>query len=196
MRNLLPGILLNNQIDSWNWNVNLSTKLEACVIALHIFAQHGVTSHSLKCFFVMNLCFINSEMQYWYCQQFWSLIATSACTGSVYECPLHDCYTASAPTHLCTISVSLFVFFYVLLTCISIYACNETNLMHYLSSVYSVTTPLHVSSLLVANHQEVTMYICDSWYMLYILVNCWQAWVESNTYQLSCVCSYFLMMGN
>jgi hypothetical protein len=44
--------------------------------------------------------------------------------------------------------------------CIAIYACNETNLMHCLSSVYSVTTPLHVSGLLVAHHQEVTMYIC------------------------------------
>jgi hypothetical protein len=35
---------------------------------------------------------------------------------------------------------------------------NETNLMHYLSSVYSVTIPLHVSGLLVAHHQEVAMY--------------------------------------
>jgi hypothetical protein len=47
-----------------------------------------------------------------------------------------------------------------------IYACNQTNPMHCLSSVYSVTTPLHVSGLLVAHHQEVTMYICDSWYVL------------------------------
>jgi hypothetical protein len=41
------------------------------------------------------------------------------------------------------------------------YACNETSLMHYLSSVYSVTISLHVSGLLVAHHQEVTMYICN-----------------------------------
>jgi hypothetical protein len=33
--------------------------------------------------------------------------------------------------------------------------CIETNLIHYLSSVYSVTLTLHVSSLLVAHHQEV-----------------------------------------
>jgi hypothetical protein len=46
--------------------------------------------------------------------------------------------------------------------------CNETNLMHYLSSAYSVTINLHVSGLLVAHHQEVTMYICDSWYVLKI----------------------------
>jgi hypothetical protein len=34
-------------------------------------------------------------------------------------------------------------------------ACNETNLMHYLSSVYSVTIPLHVSRLLLAHKKEV-----------------------------------------
>jgi hypothetical protein len=53
--------------------------------------------------------------------------------------------------------------------CISIYASNETNLMHYLSSVYSVTIPLHVSGLLVSHHQEVTTYICNKWYVLYDL---------------------------
>jgi hypothetical protein len=60
------------------------------------------------------------------------------------------------------------------------HACNETNLMHYLSSVYSVTTPLHVSGLLVAYHQEVTMCICDNRYVLYFLVDCWWAWMEYN----------------
>jgi hypothetical protein len=52
--------------------------------------------------------------------------------------------------------------------------CNENNLMHYLSSVYSVTIHLHVSGLLVAHHQEVTMYICDNWFMLYDLIDCWR----------------------
>jgi hypothetical protein len=52
------------------------------------------------------------------------------------------------------------------------HACNETNLMHYLSSVYSVTIPLHVSDLLVAHHQEVTFYICNKWYVLYVLADC------------------------
>jgi hypothetical protein len=56
-----------------------------------------------------------------------------------------------------------------------IYACNETNLMYYLSSVYSVTIPLHVSGLLVVHHQEVTMHICDNWYVLYVLVDCRRA---------------------
>jgi hypothetical protein len=59
--------------------------------------------------------------------------------------------------------------------CISIYACNETNLMHYLSSVYSFTIHLHVSGLLVAHHQEVTMYICNNWFVLYVLVD-WPGW--------------------
>jgi hypothetical protein len=31
--------------------------------------------------------------------------------------------------------------------------CNETNLMYYLSSVYSVTIPRHVSGLLAGHHQ-------------------------------------------
>jgi hypothetical protein len=63
--------------------------------------------------------------------------------------------------------------------CISIYACNETNLTHYLSSVYSINPyiPLHVSGLLVAHHQEETMYICNKWYVLYVLVECQLAWL-------------------
>jgi hypothetical protein len=36
-------------------------------------------------------------------------------------------------------------------------ACNETNLKRYLSSIYSVTIPLHVSGLLAAQHQNVAM---------------------------------------
>jgi hypothetical protein len=51
-------------------------------------------------------------------------------------------------------------------------ACNETKLMHYLSSVYSVTIPLYVSGFLVDHHQEVTMYICDNWYVLYWKQDC------------------------
>jgi hypothetical protein len=48
------------------------------------------------------------------------------------------------------------------------YTCNETNPMHYLSSVYSVTVPLYVSGLLVVHHQGVAMYICNKWYVLYV----------------------------
>jgi hypothetical protein len=58
---------------------------------------------------------------------------------------------------------------------LSWYACNETNLMHYLSSVYWVTSPLHVSGLLVAHRQEVTVCICNNWYVLYVLVDCRRA---------------------
>jgi hypothetical protein len=50
--------------------------------------------------------------------------------------------------------------------------CNKTNLMHYLSSVYWVTTPLHVSVFLAAYHQKVTMYICNNLYVLYWNVDC------------------------
>jgi hypothetical protein len=49
---------------------------------------------------------------------------------------------------------------------ICINACYETNFMLYLSSVYSVTMPLHVSDLLVAHHQEVAMYIWENRYVL------------------------------
>jgi hypothetical protein len=48
--------------------------------------------------------------------------------------------------------------------------------MHYLSAVYSITIPVHVSGLLVAHHQEVT-YICNNWYVLYVLIYCWLAWL-------------------
>jgi hypothetical protein len=56
-------------------------------------------------------------------------------------------------------------------------AFNETNLMHYLSLVYSVTIPVHVSGVLVAHHQELTMNICNNWYLLYVLVDCQLAWL-------------------
>jgi NADH:ubiquinone oxidoreductase subunit len=46
------------------------------------------------------------------------------------------------------------------------YPCNETNWMHYLASVYPITMTVPVSGLLVAHHQDVTIYIyiyiCDS----------------------------------
>jgi hypothetical protein len=56
--------------------------------------------------------------------------------------------------------------------CISKYACNETNLMHSLSSFYLVTITLRVSGLPVAYYQEVAICICDNWYVLYALVEC------------------------
>jgi hypothetical protein len=59
--------------------------------------------------------------------------------------------------------------------------------MHYVSSVYSVTIPVHASGLLVVHHQEVTMYICNKWYVLYVLV------VQHVPLVAYC---YLLMMGN
>jgi hypothetical protein len=82
-------------------------------------------------------------------------------------------------TDLQLIMLSCFVYTVNHFTGLSLYftkktvcACNETNVTHYLSSVYWVTKPLHVSGFLVAHHQEVAMYICDNWYVLYILVHC------------------------
>jgi hypothetical protein len=46
-------------------------------------------------------------------------------------------------------------FFMFCWPCISIYVCNETNLMHYLSSVYPIIIPLHVLGLLVAHNCNV-----------------------------------------
>jgi hypothetical protein len=73
------------------------------------------------------------------------------------------------------------------------YTGNVTNLMQFLSSVYWVTTLLHVSGLLVVHHPEVAMNICDNRYMLYVLVDCRWVWIQAcqqstktyNTYQLS-----------
>jgi hypothetical protein len=78
---------------------------------------------------------------------------------------IHKCYT-----------IRDLVRFMFCWPCISKYACSETNLMHYLSSIYWVTIPLHVSGLLVAHHQEVAMNICIyiyiCIYVLYVLVDC------------------------
>jgi hypothetical protein len=73
-------------------------------------------------------------------------------------------------------------------------ACNETTIYTYLQFVYSVTIPLHVSGLLVAQHQEVTMYVCNNWYVLYALVDC-----RLNIQHVPLVAylhCYLLIMGN
>jgi hypothetical protein len=83
-------------------------------------------------------------------------------------------------------------------------AHNYTNLMHYLSSVHSITIPLHVLGLLVAHHQEVTMYICKQ--MVRVVHFGWQSvsqlarwkWTTMySTYHLFVyIHCYLLMMGN
>jgi len=72
----------------------------------------------------------------------------------------------------------------------------KTNLMHSLSSVYSVSQHLHVSGIFVAHHQEIhRIYIYNNWYVLCFSVDCllselgWvpasrQATKKHNTYQL------------
>jgi hypothetical protein len=86
---------------------------------------------------------------------------------------------------------------FCMLTCvISVNACNETNLMHNLSSVYSVTVPLHDSGLLVAHHQEVTMYIFNKWYVLYVLVDCQLAWLGWNWPHPICCITFYVNVFN
>jgi hypothetical protein len=76
-----------------------------------------------------------------------------------------------------TLYRNILLYFMLFWPYISIYACNETTLVYYLSAVYFVTTLPHVSGLLVAQHQKVTMYMCNNkWYVLYFLVDCQLAW--------------------
>jgi len=44
--------------------------------------------------------------------------------------------------------------------------------MHYLSSVYFVNQPLHVSGLFVAHHQEVYCIYTTNWYVLCLKEGC------------------------
>jgi hypothetical protein len=81
-----------------------------------------------------------------------------------------DCFGCLELRVILSTRNDIYIFFF--LPCISIYACNSTNSIHYVSSVYSVTILLHVSSLLVAHHQEETMYLCNEWKVLYYLVLC------------------------
>ena len=53
----------------------------------------------------------------------------------------------------------------------------KTNLMHYLSSVYFVSQPLHISGIFVAHHQEV--------YCIYTTIGTCYA-EKHNMYQLLC----------
>jgi hypothetical protein len=97
-------------------------------------------------------------------EQFWILDETS---GSTHPTTQHQVRKPS-----------ILRYFMFCWPCISIYACNETNLIYYWSSVYSVTIPLHVSGLLAAHHQEVAMYICNNWYVLYVSVDGRRAWIN------------------
>jgi hypothetical protein len=57
--------------------------------------------------------------------------------------------------------------------------------MHYLSSVYFVNQPLHVSGIFVAHHQEVYyIYIYNNLYVLCFLVDCLLAGLEPTDSQL------------
>jgi hypothetical protein len=65
----------------------------------------------------------------------------------------------------------------------------KINLLHYLSSVYFVTHPLHVSGIFVAHHQEVyCTYTAIGTCCAFQLTVCWPAGQQSiekhKTYQL------------
>ena len=84
--------------------------------------------------------------------------------------------------------VSLVVIILRFVDLASLYICViKTNLMHYLSSVYFVIQPLHVSGIFVAHHQEVYciyilycmciyiyiyIYTHNNWYVLCFLDDC------------------------
>jgi hypothetical protein len=57
--------------------------------------------------------------------------------------------------------------------------------MRYVSSVYSVAIPLHVSGLLIAHHQKVTMYIRNQCFSrLSVGQASWKSTKTYNTYHL------------
>jgi hypothetical protein len=78
----------------------------------------------------------------------------------------------------------------------------QTNLMHYLSSVYFVNQPLHVSGIFMAHHQEVYyIYMTTGTCCAYQLNVCWPGWdgtsiptrptdsqLKSTTLTNCCVC--------
>ena len=98
-----------------------------------------------------------------------------------------------------------------LLTCTSnkvlskfaLFCVIKTNLTHYLSSVYFVSQPLHVSGIFVAHHQEVCcIYTTIGTCWAFQLTVCWPAGRPTDTQLKSTTCTncciytaYLLMMG-
>jgi len=57
------------------------------------------------------------------------------------------------------------------------FLCNKTNLMKYLSSVYFVNQPVHVSGIFVAHHQDVyCIYTSVGTCCAFQLTVCWPGW--------------------
>jgi hypothetical protein len=74
-----------------------------------------------------------------------------------YLTATNSCQVTESP-YTKLLAATIIVFEHVGLNILK-HACNETNLLHNLSSVYSVTISLYFSGLPVAHHQEVTIYI-------------------------------------
>jgi len=78
----------------------------------------------------------------------------------------------------------------------------KTNLMHYLSSVYFVTQPLHVSGIFVTHNQEVyCIYTTTGTCCAFQLTVCWpagqQSQLKSTTRTNCCIYAiYLLIMDN
>jgi hypothetical protein len=148
------------QLPKYNWTTEFyswSTCFKASEINLLIL---------LFCFKCMPNC---SFLGIW-----WHLMSCLMC-NVLPECEMWGsdisimttayCIMGCDAMYLCEVDDSGLEDFMFCWPCISIYACNETNLMHYFCSVYSITIPLHVSGLLVAHHQEVT--ICCMYTLLH-----------------------------
>jgi hypothetical protein len=128
------------------------------VNALQCFETSGTTNPPTWChipddMYAVKHCFGTKNFIMWLC-----LRASVHTITLLYPCAVCvQCIWQCAPC-----------FFMFGWACILKCVCNETNLMHYLFSVYWVAILLHVSDLLVAHHQEVAMYICDIWWVLYV----------------------------
>jgi uncharacterized membrane protein YecN with MAPEG domain len=57
---------------------------------------------------------------------------------------------------------------FVLLTVHLDISVVKTNQMHYVSFIYFVSQPLHVSGMFIAHHQAVFTYMYRNWYVLFV----------------------------
>jgi hypothetical protein len=155
-----------------------STSLNCCgssgvILVVHVVTRQSLCGHTgevrQKNFSNYFTCSKNASMYRYHHSQERS--ERQICTVCIYLIPRWPL----TPTHITNFLIIQLSFMFCW-PCILMYACNETSLRHYLFSIYSVTIPQHVSGLLVAHHQEVTMYICNKWYVLYVLVYCQLAW--------------------
>jgi hypothetical protein len=140
------------------------------IINGHIDASVYGLSHGLKVPGTVRNCLAGIKLSWWSVSSFSvdaeyiSSVIVPADKNKNHGSPTRD-HRASCG-YICK---SILFYVFIFLPCISKYPCNEISLMLYLSSLYWLPTPLHVSGLLVAHHQEVAIHICNNWYVLYVL---------------------------